>query len=107
MGGIPFLLDFLVLLLQAIAKAFSKFFGRFLRESNAYHAAPLRGRPLSLSMYRSNTMAEIPVGRVSLFLHSEGSVFDLSISQCIPNPPRRLIRMQVMALAIKAVFLML
>jgi hypothetical protein len=78
MGGVPILLDFLVFLLLARANAFSKFFYRFQRESAAYHAAPLRGRPLARGMLRSKV----------LFLLFEGSSFNSTNFKCITNPPR-------------------
>ena len=102
-GGVLGRPSFLVLRVDARANAFSNFFCRFLRDSKAYHIAPLQGLPRALGILRSLGMAEIPSGRLALLQFSDSSAFGSTEFKCLSYLSRNLIRMRMMvtALAIK------
>jgi hypothetical protein len=99
LGGKFVALASLGLFFLARTKARSNRLCRFHRESAAYHPAPMRGLPLARGMMRMRTRARTSPARLFLL--------DSVSCECIPNPPRRLIRAKMVAVAIKAAGLML
>jgi hypothetical protein len=99
LGGEYASLDSLGLFCLARTRARSNFLCLFRCEPAAYHPVPLRGLPLARGMVKTRTRARTSPALLCLL----SSI----ISQCIPKPPRRLIRVKMVAIAIKATGLML